>query len=197
MTRFDFKRTTHEFFDIDSDYFGVRLIGGAEVIRFPKNVIPVVNTQTSGVLYMQSGEVELYVANYASGAQRSTDVNSINTWTSSGGGASESTAQEIADNTVRGIVIIDTPYDLTNVVEEVAPANPTRQSLKIFNCKGSPRVRFRFDNLDLSNANECFICAPGGANGFWYEFPIPVPVGSLQARTDANTGTAHIIVSEG
>ncbi len=175
----------------------MRLIAGTEVIRFPKNVIPVVNTQTSGVLYMQSGEVELYMANYASGAQRSTDVNSINTWTSSGGGASESTAQEIADNTIRGIIIIDTPFDLTSIVEEISPANATRQSLKIFNCKGSPRVRFRLDNSDLSDPNNYHIRPPGGANGSWYEFPLPVPVGSLQARTDATTSTAHIIVSEG
>lgn len=196
MTRFDFKRTTHEFFDIDSDYFGVRLIAGTEVIRFPKNVIPVVNTQTSGVLYMQSGEVELYMANYTSGAQRSTDINSINMWTSSGG-ASESTAQEIADNTVRGIAQTETTFDLTTTVQEIAPSNPTRQSLKIFNCKGSPRVRFRLDDSDLSVANNCHIIPPGGANGSWYEFPIPVPTGSVWARTDGATGTSHIIVTEG
>ena len=114
-----------------------------------------------------------------------------------GGGASESTAQEIADNTIRGIAQTETTFDLTTTVQEISPANPTRQSLKIFNCKGSPRVRFRLDNSDLSNANNCHIIPPGGANGSWYEFPIPVPTGSIQARTDGATGTSHIIVTEG
>jgi hypothetical protein len=191
MTRFDFKRTTHEFFDIDSDYFGVRLIGGAEVIRFPKNVIPVVNTQTSGVLYMQSGEVELYVANYASGAQRSTDVNSINTWTSSGGGASESTAQEIAENTVRGIAHTETNVPLTTTVSEILPANANRKSLKIFNRNGSNQVRFGLD----STLAIYHILPAGGTNGTWYEYPQPVPTDAIYAR--ANTGTSTIIVTEG
>jgi len=191
MTRFDFKRTTHEFFDIDSDYFGVRLIAGAEVIRFPKNVIPVVNTQTSGVLYMQSGEVELYMANYASGAQRSTDVNSINTWTSSGGGASESTAQEIADNTVRGIAHTETNVPLTTTVSEILPANANRKSLKIFNRNGSNQVRFGLD----STLAIYHILPAGGTNGTWYEYPQPVPTDAIYAR--ANTGTSTIIVTEG
>jgi len=191
MTRFDFKRTTHEFFDIDSDYFGVRLIAGTEVIRFPKNVIPVVNTQTSGVLYMQSGEVELYMANYASGAQRSTDVNSINTWTSSGGGASESTAQEIADNTVRGIAHTETNVPLTTTVSEILPANANRKSLKIFNRNGSNQVRFGLD----STLAIYHILPAGGTNGTWYEYPQPVPTDAIYAR--ANTGTSTIIVTEG
>lgn len=114
-----------------------------------------------------------------------------------GGGASESTAQEIADNTIRGIAQTETTFDLTTTVQEISPANPTRQSLKIFNCKGSPRVRFRLDNSDLSVANNCHIVPPGGANGSWYEFPIPVPTGSVWARTDGATGTSHIIVTEG
>jgi hypothetical protein len=191
MTRFDFKRTTHEFFDIDSDYFGVRLIAGTEVIRFPKNVIPVVNTQTSGVLYMQSGEVELYMANYASGAQRSTDVNSINTWTSSGGGASESTAQEIAENTVRGIAHTETNVPLTTTVSEILPANANRKSLKIFNRNGSNQVRFGLD----STLAIYHILPAGGTNGTWYEYPQPVPTDAIYAR--ANTGTSTIIVTEG
>jgi hypothetical protein len=191
MTRFDFKRTTHEFFDIDSDYFGVRLIAGTEAIRFPKNVIPVVNTQTSGVLYMQSGEVELYMANYASGAQRSTDVNSINTWTSSGGGASESTAQEIADNTVRGIAHTETNVPLTTTVSEILPANANRKSLKIFNRNGSNQVRFGLD----STLAIYHILPAGGTNGTWYEYPQPVPTDAIYAR--ANTGTSTIIVTEG
>lgn len=191
MTRFDFKRTTHEFFDIDSDYFGVRLIAGAEVIRFPKNVIPIVNTQTSGVLYMQSAEVELYMANYASGAQRSTDVNSINTWTSSGGGASESTAQEIADNTVRGIAHTETNVPLTTTVSEILPANANRKSLKIFNRNGSNQVRFGLD----STLAIYHILPAGGTNGTWYEYPQPVPTDAIYAR--ANTGTSTIIVTEG
>lgn len=191
MTRFDFKRTTHEFFDIDSDYFGVRLIAGTEVIRFPKNVIPVVNTQTSGVLYMQSGEVELYMSNYASGAQRSTDVNSINTWTSSGGGASESTVQEIADNTVRGIAQTETNVPLTTTVSEILPANANRKSLKIFNRNGSNQVRFGLD----STLAIYHILPAGGTNGTWYEYPQPVPTDAIYAR--ANTGTSTIIVTEG
>lgn len=171
---------------------------GVQVEIFTKGDGVKIRKTSDNTLYIFDEETRVYIT-YPNPALMPADLALINGWVSvaSGGGASESTVQEIADNTVRGIAQTETTFDLTTTVQEISPANPTRQSLKIFNCKGSPRVRFRLDNSDLSVANNCHIIPPGGANGSWYEFPIPVPTGSIQARTDGATGTSHIIVTEG
>lgn len=108
-----------------------------------------------------------------------------------GGGASESTAQEIADNTVRGIAHTETNVPLTTTVSEILPANANRKSLKIFNRNGSNQVRFGLD----STLAIYHILPAGGTNGTWYEYPQPVPTDAIYAR--ANTGTSTIIVTEG
>lgn len=108
-----------------------------------------------------------------------------------GGGASESTAQEIADNTVRGIAQTETNVPLTTTVSEILPANANRKSLKIFNRNGSNQVRFGLD----STLAIYHILPAGGTNGTWYEYPQPVPTNAIYAR--ANSGTSTIIVTEG
>lgn len=166
---------------------------GVQVEIFVKGEGVKIRKTSDNTLYIFDEETRVYIT-YPNPALMPADLALINGWVSvaSGGGASESTVQEIADNTVRGIPQTETEFTLTSpTIVEIAPANPNRKVLKIYNNNGSPIVRFGFDSTLVVSRR----LPAGGTNGSEYEYPQPVPTNAVYAR--ANSGTSTIIVTEG
>lgn len=160
---------------------------GVQVEIFVKGEGIKIRKTSDNTLYIFDEETRVYIT-YPNPALMPADLELINDWVVS---ASESTAQEIANNTVRAIAHTETNVPLTTTVSEILPANANRKSLKIFNRNGSNQVRFGLD----STLAIYHILPAGGTNGTWYEYPQPVPTDAIYAR--ANTGTSTIIVTEG
>lgn len=160
--------------------------GGVAVETFVKGEGIKIRQTASNTLYIYDEETRVYIT-YPNPALLPTDLSTINNWL--GGNA---LVDIIADNIIRGIAQTETAFTLTSpIIVQIAPNNPDRKSLKIFNRNGSPLVRFGQD----STLTLYHILPAGGTNGSWYEFPQPVTTDAIYAR--AQTGTSNIIVTEG